>query len=116
MDKLKDLTEKVENAVAIKCYTSDEAEMVKNAIEKVSILPLLSETFMCLICLDVLTPPVILGRCCRRLISCKRCNDVWLTRTCPHCRSANYEVVELACFDDLLNKFRELNTTVNPSE
>lgn len=58
------------------------------------ILLLLKTTFKCVICHDVIAPPVIYSTCCQTIIGCESCVDRWyrmkgesmlLTEKCPHC-------------------------------
>lgn len=52
----------------------------------------LLETFKCSICHNPITPPAIFGRCCKKIVGCQQCIDMWyrgeqgLSRTCPLCR------------------------------
>lgn len=58
----------------------------------IGLLAIIKETFKCQICLGIISPPAIFGRCCRQMIGCRSCIDEWykgeegLTRQCPLCR------------------------------
>ena len=42
-----------------------------------SLRKLLLDSFKCIICHNVIEPPVIYSRCCRRLLGCEQCIDTW---------------------------------------
>ena len=54
----------------------------------------MSNSFSCNICLDIIHPPVIFARCCKNLLGCESCVDIYYSgengslKTCPICRSA----------------------------
>ena len=59
---------------------------------------LLLETFSCFVCQQVIRPPVIFARCCKRIIGCESCIDTWYrsdaqqsdqnrSKICPQCRA-----------------------------
>ena len=54
----------------------------------------LYETFKCAVCLlNPIAPPLIIGKCCKRIIGCQRCIDRWYLsstedaamKSCPLC-------------------------------
>ena len=71
-------------------------------------MPFINDTLVCLICLGLISPPVVIATCCKRVIACKLCNDLWTSRICPYCRTNEYQVVESTCFDDILIRMKEL--------
>ena len=51
------------------------------------------EAFKCSICLQSpLFPPIIIGKCCKRILGCQKCVDEWfrgedrMTKRCPLCQ------------------------------
>lgn len=82
----------------------EDIESIKEAIQDIwhlndkSKLPMglqriVRDAFQCKICLSVpINPPVIVSKCCKVIIGCERCVNVWytgteaLTKTCPSCR------------------------------
>ena len=57
------------------------------------LLALLSEAFKCCICATLMKPPILLARCCKRILECEEGLNTWysgadaLTKTCPQCRA-----------------------------
>ena len=71
-------------------------------------MPLINDTFLCLICLGLISPPVVIATCCKRVIACKLCNDFWTFRMCPYCRTNEYQVIESTSFDYILIRMKEM--------
>ena len=80
----------------VKELRNDVMDVMK--LSKYSKLPpglrlLLSETFKCSICQDIIHPPVAYTRCCRSIAGCEQCfdflygSDTGRTKCCPLCRS-----------------------------
>lgn len=52
---------------------------------------LLNQAFKCSVCLLNITPPVIVRKCCKRIIGCQVCTDRWyggedrMMKRCPLC-------------------------------
>ena len=74
------------------------------------------DAFRCSICCcSPIKPPVVFGRCCKRLLGCQDCVDRWfggedgVTRSCPLCRT------EQAYVDTcILKGLDELLTSISP--
>lgn len=73
---------------------------------------LLYNTFKCNIWhSSPMTPPIIFTRCCKCILGCERCVDLWYsgedgrTKSCPLCRSerAFTETIRIHGLDDFLN-------------
>lgn len=53
----------------------------------------LIENFKCVMCHNIIRPPVIFTRCCKYMLGCERCVHTWykgddsLSKTCPRCRA-----------------------------
>ncbi len=53
---------------------------------------IIGKTFMCHICMTVVTPPVAYTRCCQSILGCETCSDMWYSgeegrrKHCPLCR------------------------------
>ena len=70
----------------------------------------LKDAFKCVICMGVVKPPVITGRCCQRILGCESCVNKWfsgpdaLQKACPHCSSPRgySETIMLKGIDDFL--------------
>ena len=84
------------------------AQLISRAISKLSFTPLIKDTFMCLICLGLISLPVAIATCCKRVIACKLCNNLWTSRMCPYCRTNEYQVVASTCFYDILIHMKEM--------
>ena len=77
---------------------------------------LLSESLQCKICHGITKPPVIITKCCKTILGCATCSDMWyrgedaLIKHCPACRSERgyNETMVLKGLDDLLIKLRGL--------
>lgn len=106
--QIENLKETFNKTVAIQCLNEEESDLMSKSLKSISLLPIVSDTFTCLICLGMVQPPVALSICCKRILACKSCNDNWLQRTCPNCRKMDYEVIELICFDGILEKCHQL--------
>ena len=84
----------------------------------------LSDTFRCNICQSPITPPVIFARCCKNIVGCSGCVDVWyggedgMSKSCPLCRTqrALPETTRLHGLDDFLSALQPLlgNATDSP--
>ena len=98
----------MDKSTVIGCYSSEEEKLISRAISKLLFMQLINDTFMCLICLGLISPPVVIVTCCNRVIACKLCNDLWTSRMCPYCRTSEYQVVESTCFDDILIRMKEM--------
>ena len=105
--QIEDVKRAVDNSTVIRCYSSEEAKLISRAISKLSFTPL-SMTLLCLICLSLISPPVVIATYCKRVIACKLCNDLWTSRMCPYCRTNEYQVVESTCFDYILIRMKEM--------
>ncbi len=103
----------------VKGLRSDIARVMK--LTKDSKLPprlkvLLGDTFKCTICQDVINPPVVYSRCCKSMIGCEGCVDMWYggedgrTKHCPLCRDdrAATETSRLNGLNDFLNGVQTL--------
>ena len=108
------------------CIVSEIRDMRKDLqslfeISKSLKLPLglhkqLQDAFRCSICCcSPIKPPVIFGRCCKRLLGCQNCVDRWfggedgVTRSCSLCRA------ERAYADTcILKGLDELLTSISP--
>ena len=75
---------------------------------KIVFYAVINDTFMCLICLSLISPPVVIATYCKRVIACKLCNDLWTSRMCPCCRTNECQVVESTCFDYILIRMKEM--------
>ena len=70
----------------------------------------LRDTFKCRICLNTISPPLVVMKCCRILLGCEACVNNWftgedaLTKQCPSCRiERGYtETMVLRGMDDFL--------------
>ena len=71
-------------------------------------MPLINDTFMSLICLGLISPPVVIATCSKRDIACKLWNDLWTAQMCPYYRTKEYQVVESTCSDDILIRVKEI--------
>ncbi len=68
----------------------------------------LYDTFQCQICRN--SPPVIFARCCKRILGCQDCVDLWYRgeegfgRKCPLCRDERVyaKTTTLKGLDDVL--------------
>lgn len=99
-------------------------DITPNLPMPLGLLTLLHETFKCSICKSsiIIVPPVIYGRCCKRIIGCQRCTDTWyrgddgLMRSCPLCRSerAFADTTQILGIDELLTRIDELTRMVPP--
>ena len=79
----------------------------------------LSEVLKCKICHSVpMKPPIIYARCCRSILSCETCVNLWyngeeaLTKLCPLCgqgRGYN-ETIRILGFDDFASTVQKLFT------
>lgn len=77
----------------------------------------LRETFRCRICLQSITPPVVITKCCRIVIGCEKCVNSWfrgedaLTKPCPSCRMERgyNETMVLRGLDDFLQDLMKCN-------
>ena len=80
---------------------------------------LVVESFKCLICHNIMKPPIIFARCCKRLIGCEECVDEWyrggdnpqtLIKYCPQCRTerAYSESCRIYGIDDFLQGMRKI--------
>ena len=98
----------MDKSTVIGCYSSEEEKLISRAISKLLFMQLINDTFMCLICLGLISPPAVIVTCCNRVIACKLCNDLWTSRMCPYCRTNEYQVVESTCFDDILIRMKEM--------
>ena len=73
------------------------------------------DAFQCKICLCIPThPPVIMSKCCKTIIGCETCVNVWysapdaLTKTCPSCRTERgySETMRLRGLDAFLSEVK----------
>ena len=103
---MEDVKRAVDKSTVIRCYSSKEAKLFSRAISKLSFMPLINDTFRCLICLGLVSPPVVITTCCKRVNDL--CNDLWTSRMCPYCRTDEYQVVESTCYDDILTIMKEM--------
>ena len=77
---------------------------------------LLNESFLCHICRNCMTPPIILSKCCKSIIGCETCVNGWysgsdaLTKYCPRCRCERgyNETIRILGLDDFLEGVRSL--------
>lgn len=86
----------------------------------------LKESFTCHICQNVIVPPVIFARCCKRIIGCQVCIDQWYqgvegtNRSCPFCRfeRAFAETTVLRGLDEFLEVIAPLldNRDMSPPD
>ena len=84
------------------------AQLISRGISKLSFTPLINDAFLCLICLGLISSPVVIATSCKRVIACKLCNDLWASRMCPYCRTNKYQVVASTCFYDILIRMKEM--------
>lgn len=91
----------------------------ETTIEPISLKQLLSESFQCKIChVAPMKPPIIFGLCCKSIISCQKCVDLWygvdrealLSKACPCCLTDRgySQAVRLHGLDDLLKGVQPL--------
>ena len=91
----------------------------------------LKTTFQCIICAEIIKPPVMMSLCCNSIIGCQSCLDIWfktpgqgyddadvdiLNKPCPKCRAARgyANTRKLVGLDDLLGIVASL--TDNPND
>jgi hypothetical protein len=76
-----------------------------------SLRKLLTDNFKCIICCNIMKPPVIFARCCKQILGCEACIDTWYrdegsatSKTCPQCRAerAYAETCRLNGIDEFL--------------
>ena len=89
------LTDKVETLVSDVNIIKGQLELVFKVTKKSKIPLLLKQsmdaTFLCKICRNVMTPPIIFTKCCRSLLGCMGCVNEWysgpdaLTKNFPNC-------------------------------
>ena len=55
---------------------------------------ILRDAFQCKVCLSIpMNPPIIMSKCCKTIIGCGKCVNLWytgpeaLTKNCPSCRA-----------------------------
>lgn len=73
----------------------DSLFAVQNTLKlPLSMRRLLVENFKCIICRNVMKPPIIFSRCCKQILGCEECIDTWYrdegtatSKTCPQCRA-----------------------------
>ena len=114
------LTDKVETLVSDVNIIKGQLALVFKVTKKSKIPLLLKQsmgtTFLCKICRNVMTPPVIFTKCCRSLLGCMGCVNEWysgpdaLTKNCPNCSTERgcVETVRIAGIDEFLVVIRPL--------
>ena len=100
MKKLKDIDGKLSQV------------LVLTVNPQLSLSATIVETFKCSICLNSpLTPPVVVGKCCRRIIGCQACVEEWYrqgdqveSKRCPLCQSVNgqAQIMVMLGMDDFM--------------
>ena len=88
----------------------------KNMKVPLSLQLLLTESFKCCICQELMQPPVIFSRCCKCLIGCENCVDKWYgtdgrNKACPKCLAERSysETSRLYGIDDFLRGIKKLS-------
>jgi hypothetical protein len=88
----------------------------KNMKVPLSLQLLLTESFKCCICQELMHPPVIFSRCCKCLIGCENCVDKWYgtdgrNKSCPKCLAERSysETTRLYGIDDFLCGVKKLS-------
>ena len=84
------------------------AQLISRTISKLSFTSLIKDRFVCLICVGLISTPAVIATCCKRVIACKLCNDLWTSRMCPYCRTNEYQVVASTCFYEILIRMKEM--------
>lgn len=78
----------------------------------------MKETFKCAICMATpCRPPLIVTKCCKRLLGCESCANTWFcgeeapSKSCPLCKAerAYTETMLLRGFDDLLKELSKVD-------
>ena len=75
----------------IKESISDIVSLTKDSEIPLGLKKILQDTFSCFICHGSLKPPTIATKCCKTILGCEACVNVWysgteaLTKTCPNC-------------------------------
>ncbi|XP_066914772.1 uncharacterized protein [Clytia hemisphaerica] len=64
IEKLGRLESKVERSVAVSCPTSEDVQSLKSVIRLAELSRIVQDTYSCLICLDLMTSPVVFATCC----------------------------------------------------
>ena len=97
-------------------------KLTKDTKVPLALKQLLSDSFSCKICHAApMKPPIIFALCCKSIIGCQKCVDVWysseekeamLSKSCPACRGDRgySQTVRLLGFDDLLEGIQPMFT------
>ena len=95
-DSLKQLKDMASNISSIKRNIDSLTTVSEATPVPLPILNVLKVSFKCVVCQDVINPPVTYGACCQSILGCERCLDTWykrdgpdslLTSKCPHCQA-----------------------------
>ena len=108
MESITDLKETLKHCVAVSCSTNEDVPTFKELFSLGHIMESLKKSFSCVICMDVVTPPVVISCCCKQVLGCNSCCERWFENedNCPHCRSSECNQIVLNCFDNLINKIQ----------
>ena len=107
------------NIAAIKAQIDSIFEVQSTLKVPLSLRKMLYDTFRCVICHAIMTPPVIFAKCCKRLLGCEACIDTWyggtggITKTCPQCRGerAYADTCRMGGMDDFLVAVKNLTSS-----
>lgn len=108
-EKINEMNDVLKESILVKCTTQEEVQFLKKEFRSTKFMGIIGDTFTCCICLDIIKPPVVVASCCKRVVSCKVCNDNWIATTCPHCRSSESVFVDVNCFNEILEHYMEIS-------
>jgi len=88
-------------------------QLTKNSKIPLGLKRMIGEAFSCKICHSVMSPPIIVGLCCKSVLGCEKCVNLWyataqredvLTKACPACRGERgySQTVRIHGLDELL--------------
>ena len=96
----------------IKETLSDMLSITKHTQVPLGMIRILNDTFKCSICHAIpINPPVIVTKCCKRILGCESCVNTWysgtdaLVKSCPSCRAQRgyNETMLLRGLDEFMN-------------
>ena len=114
------LSEKIETIVVelddIRFQMKDAFKLTKKSNIPVGLHKSIIEAFQCKICRNLISPPIILAKCCRSILGCGHCTDQWysggggLTKCCPSCNTERgyAETMRIAGIDDFIESVKPL--------
>ena len=98
---IREVDRKIENALIV-----TRTANLESAIWSTKLITPLQQLMKCLICQDTCSSPIYIGNCCKQILGCKGCVDGWRESYCPHCRSDDYEKLEMPVFEEILGILR----------